>query len=185
METSTTLRALAGRVVKGRSVNPVIIRWRDPPLMVVDERRSNGPPDPARTARGGREAWPVEGGCAVGAAEGGGDEVVLAMVALQRGRGRPPLVPSSSLSLSVVASVHSGSLQSTSCAARTKGFSAENVPLFSSHSAPNMLSSRRPESNHRRQLRFSRRRPFCRLSLHLVKTARGAARSISYRNCGP
>jgi hypothetical protein len=82
---------------------------------------------------------------------------------------------SASDSLSV-ASVHSGSLQPSASAwampsAAVKSASRDALSCAAKREA----LSRRPESNQRRQLRFSKRRPFCSESLHLVKTVSRAA----------
>lgn len=195
--TSLKLRAFPKGGISGIRCKSAIMRCSELPLMTCSGLPSRENPRRARAGRATRlDPLPsppqVESGevGAVAAAAAGtevvrgractldcgdtDDEPVVA--ALRASVGLPALTcpspgasPSSSPlltldSLSEVSS-HSGSLHSSGTAACASPF------CFGA--ASSRSGSRRPESNHNLHERFSSRRPFCRLSLHRVKTACG------------
>jgi hypothetical protein len=141
-----SLEPEGGRVVNESAVISVIIRWRDPPVMVVGDLLS-------------READVLPRGGGEGRVAGGGNE---GSVAERTGFPRSwcarvrPSLSLSSLSLSV-ASPHSGSLHPSS------------APCSAATPWPRPFSLL-PLSNHSRHDRFSSLRPFCSASPHLVNT---------------
>lgn len=197
--TSLKLRAFPKGGISGIRCKSAIMRCSELPLMICSGLPSRENPRRARAGRATKlDPLPppppqVESGevGAVAAAAAGtevvrgractldcgdtDDEPVVA--ALRASVGLPALTcpspspdasPSASSplltldSLSDVSS-HSGSLHSSGTAACASPFCFE--------AASSRSGSRRPESNHNLHERFSSRRPFCKLSLHRVKTA--------------
>lgn len=178
---STLLARPPGAGISGRRCKSAIMRWSDPPLMTGAPPHSREQP---RRARGGRDAAEslVAGRPrdeSVSAAADRGDTDVegdfCALVAGGEARWRggdaggtacsspssaplklpPPLLPESD------ASSQSGSLQSASTV-------AGDPMACRANGSPSRLHP--PDSYQSRHERFSSLRPFCKLSLHRVKT---------------
>lgn len=194
--TSLKLRAFPKGGISGIRCKSAIMRCSELPLMTCSGLPSRENPRRARAGRATRldalSPPPQVDSGEVGAvaAAAAGTEVVRGractldcgdtddepvVAALRASVGLPALAcpspvasPSASSplftldSLSDVSS-HSGSLHSS-------GTAACACP-FCFGAASSRSGSRRPESNHNLHERFSSRRPFCRLSLHRVKTA--------------